>query len=96
MKRGQDNEIVCFDDFATNEDGSIWAHICKSCVKKYGISPAVLDDGCCCGTCSVQGCGNEADFYVDFPDESGNPEENESVWRVELDTLKERIRVGGV
>ena len=84
-----ENQIVCFDDFVINEDGGRWAHICKGCVEKYGISETLLDDGCAAGcTCSVQGCENEADYYVDFPETAEGPEEKESVWRVALDTLK--------
>ena len=83
-----ENDIVCFDDFATNEDGSCWAHICKSCVERYKISETLLDDGCGGGTCGVQGCENEADFYIDFPKAAEGPAENESIWRVALDTLK--------
>ena len=79
---------VCFDDFVTNEDGSCWAYICKECAEKYGISESLLDDGCGGGTCGVQGCENEADFYIDFPKAAEGPAENESIWRVALDTLK--------
>lgn len=79
---------VCFDDFVTNEDGSCWAYICKECAEKYGISESLLDDGCGGGTCGVQGCENEADFYIDFPKAAEGPAENESIRRVALDTLK--------
>lgn len=83
-----ENDVVRFDDFATNEDGSHWAYICKSCAEKYSISEMLLDDGCGGGTCGVQGCENEADFYIDFPADQQGPAENESVWAVALDTLK--------
>ena len=83
-----ENDVVRFDDFVTNEDGSCWAHICKSCAEKYGISEMILDDGCGGGTCGVQGCENEADFYIDFPADQQGPAENESVWAVALDTLR--------
>ena len=83
-----ENEVVCFDDFATNEDGSCWGYICKGCAEKYGISESLLDNGCGGGTCGVQGCENEADFYIDFPEAAEGPAENESVWKVALDTLK--------
>lgn len=83
-----ENDVVCFDDFAMNEDGSCWAYMCRECAKKYGISENLLDNGCGGGTCSVQGCENEADFYIDFPKAAEGPAENESVWRVALDKLK--------
>ncbi len=83
-----ENNAVCFDDFVTNEDGSCWAYICKECAEKYEISENLLDNGCGGGTCGVQGCENEADFYIDFPKEAEGPAENESVWTVAADALK--------
>jgi site-specific DNA-cytosine methylase len=85
-----ENNIVRFDDFTINKDtDGRWAHICKDCVDKYGISEALLDDGCATGcTCGVQGCENEADYYIDIPEDIKGPAEDESVWAVALDALK--------
>lgn len=83
-----ENDVVRFDDFVTNEDGSCWAYICKECAEKYGISEKYLDNGCGGGICSVQGCENEADYYIDFPENTEGPAESESVWTVATDALK--------
>lgn len=83
-----ENDVVRFDDFAENEDGSHWAYMCKECAEKYGISKKYLDNGCGGGICSVQGCECEADYYIDFPKEQQGPAENESVWEVAADILK--------
>lgn len=33
-----ENDVVRFDDFATNKDGNRWGYMCKECVEKYGIN----------------------------------------------------------
>lgn len=85
-----ENDVVCFDDFAKNEDGRYWACICKDCVKKHGISETLLDDAGQ-GTCSVAGCQNEADYYIDFPEEE-EPEEKQGIWKVARDLLRNAVR----
>lgn len=64
---------IVFDDFTDerNEDyGGVWAGMCSACAEKYrGIlveENANRLDPCGSGCCSVEGCGNEADYYVDF------------------------------
>ena len=63
-------EKIIFDDFADNteEFESFWVEMCPSCYDKYkGILGNRADDGgTACATCSVKGCENEADYYVDF------------------------------
>ena len=88
-----ENKAVCFDDFVENEDGSRWAYICKDCVKKYGISKMFLDNDCSGGICGVKGCENEADYYIDFPEEAGGPEE--IVYRIRRLTPTECERLDG-
>lgn len=83
-----ENDIVCFDDFVMNEDGSSWAYMCKECAKRYKISESLLDNNCGGGICGVHGCENEADFYIDFPDEAEKPAEKKGIWKMALDTLK--------
>lgn len=66
-KRGRQ---IVFDDFVANttEYGSYWVEMCPHCHNKYkGILGQRIDDGgTACGVCCVEGCGNEADYYVDF------------------------------
>ena len=59
---------IVFDDYVDNivEHNSYWVGMCKHCHNKY---KNILDnrvDDCGSGFCSVKGCGNEADYYVDF------------------------------
>lgn len=86
-----ENDVVCFDDFVKNEDGRYWACICKDCVAKHHISEALLDDAGQ-GTCSVAGCENEADYYIDFPPEEV-PDEKQSIWKVAADFLRNAAAV---
>ena len=65
-KRGKQ---IVFDDFVKDEEyDNVWAEMCPHCHRKYRkILLGHFDDG---GTaqaiCSVKGCNNEADYYVDF------------------------------
>lgn len=75
----ENERVIAFDDAAENEDGSQWACMCRKCVERYGIDSKYLDEAGQ-GICSVAGCMNKADFYIDFPsqpelkgfDEEGN------------------------
>lgn len=66
-KRG--TQIV-FDDYVDNtkEFNSYWVEMCPQCYQKYRdiIRNKADDGGTAPGTCSVAGCENEADYYVDF------------------------------
>ncbi len=66
-KRGKQ---IVFDDFEDNteEYDSYWVEMCPHCHNKYkGVLGNRADDGgTACGTCSVKGCENDADYYVDF------------------------------
>ncbi len=57
---------VEFDD-VTMDDGHKWSQICKSCSEKVSVSNKMISDPGS-GICGVEGCGNEADYYIDFPD----------------------------
>lgn len=81
-----ENNAVCFDDVAKNEDGRYWACICKDCVKKHDISENLLDDAGQ-GTCSVAGCWNEADYYIDFP-QIEEPKEGQRFWKIAKELLQ--------
>ena len=58
---------VVFDDVTMDEDKHCWSLICESCVSKYNIAKSLLDSSGS-GICGCQGCENEADYYIDFPD----------------------------
>lgn len=66
-KRGKQ---IVFDDYVDNtiEFNSYWVEMCPHCHNKYrGILGKRVDDGgTACGTCSVKGCENEANYYADF------------------------------
>lgn len=66
-KRGR---MIVFDDYTdeTNEYNSCWVEMCPHCRKKYrGILGRRVDDGNSpWGVCSVKGCENDAEYYVDF------------------------------
>lgn len=66
-KRGKQ---IVFDDYVDNKEeyNSYWAEMCPHCHNKYkGILGKRCDDGgTASGTCSVKGCENEANYYVDF------------------------------
>ena len=61
-------KIIEFDDFVDNteEYDSYWVEMCPHCHNKYkNILGQRAGDGAM-GTCSVNGCMNEANYYVDF------------------------------
>lgn len=61
---------IIFDDYVDNteEYNSYWVEMCSRCRDKYKriLGNRCDDGGACNGTCSVKGCTNEADYYVDF------------------------------
>lgn len=59
---------VVFDDFVESDYG-VWSQICDSCVNKHGISQSVLSTYSGSGICDVKGCENEADYYIEFPND---------------------------
>lgn len=69
-KRGKQ---IVFDDFCDDyEDDEeipfVWVEMCPRCHNKYrGILGNRCDDGGSAqATCSVKGCNNTANYYVDF------------------------------
>lgn len=65
LERGKQ---IIFDDYTDNteEYNSYWTEMCPCCHNKYrGILGSRASDGAM-GTCSVKGCENEANYYVDF------------------------------
>lgn len=59
---------IIFDDYTDNrtEYNSWWVEMCPRCYNKYkNILGNRVSKGAG-GTCSVKGCENESDYYVDF------------------------------
>lgn len=67
-KRGKQIVFDDYSDSSLNDTGTYWAEMCPHCHNKYrGILGNRCDEGgTACGTCSVSGCENDADYYVDF------------------------------
>lgn len=64
-KRGKQ---IVFDDYVDNtkEYNSYYVEMCPCCYSKYkNMLGNRVSDGAI-GICSVNGCENEADYYVDF------------------------------
>jgi hypothetical protein len=63
---------IKFDDYTTysplGADSQYWSQVCESCVEEHNIANERLDD-CGSGICGIEGCFNESNFYVDFPQE---------------------------
>ena len=61
---------IIFDDFVNNtkEYNSYYVEMCSCCLDKHkDVLGNRIDDGHnAWGICSVKGCGNEADCYIDF------------------------------
>ena len=58
---------IVFDDWndEVEEYGTYWGGMCQECFNKFkNILGDIVSDGS--GCCSVKGCENEADYYVDF------------------------------
>ena len=66
-KRGQK---IAFDDFTDNREEfhSFWVEMCPHCYNRYKdiLENRADEGGTAQGICSVKGCNNEADYYVDF------------------------------
>ena len=58
---------IVFEDVEKDEDGHRWSGICQECKDKHNINDKHLDEGGS-GCCMVDGCPNDADYYIDFPD----------------------------
>lgn len=60
---------IVFDDWCdeTEEYGTYWVGICTECFKKYhGAFGRRISSNPSEDICSVKGCENEADYYIDF------------------------------
>lgn len=59
---------IIFDDWGEHEN-SIWASVCEKCLQKYKdkLKKEASESGSY-SICSIEGCENEADYYVDFND----------------------------
>lgn len=63
-------EDIVFDDFVdeVKEYGAYYVSMCPCCCEKYEhiLGDKVDECSTAWGTCSVKGCSNEADYYIDF------------------------------
>lgn len=61
-------DAIVFDDIndETAEHNVYWVEMCPECLHKHKIPLGWVDSGAG-GTCCVQGCWNEAQYYVDLP-----------------------------
>ncbi len=58
-----------FDDITDYDGGvTLWSQICNSCTEKHNIDHKYLDEDAGHGICGVEGCENESDHYIDFPE----------------------------
>lgn len=59
---------IVFDDYQDNteEFQSYWAEMCSKCHNKYKSILGQRASIGAIGICSVKGCENEANYYVDF------------------------------
>ena len=63
---------VMFDDWTEEVDADgerfLWVSVCDECLKKHErvLRKACVDDDFGSGICSVCGCENDSDHYVDF------------------------------
>lgn len=55
---------IIFDDW--NDNQGIWSEICEHCIEKYRLGGENISDNAMTIACGVQGCTNDADFYIDF------------------------------
>ncbi len=57
---------LTWEDPVTDDDGHVWARVCKGCVEKHNIPDSMLDYNPVEALCDVLGCQEEMSFYVDF------------------------------
>ena len=70
MKKFVSSREIVFDDCTHDEEyGTYWVGMCSACFNKYKNILAGKEDDCGSGVCSVYGCNNEADYYIDFTSE---------------------------
>ena len=69
-KRGKQ---IVFDDFCDDYENDeeipfVWVEMCPHCHRKYRVilGNRCDDGGTAQGMCSVKGCNNTANYYVDF------------------------------
>lgn len=66
--KGHNGQTIILDDFVddTKEYNLYWGGLCPSCRKRYKdiLGDRIEEFGC--GTCSVEGCWNAAENYVNF------------------------------
>lgn len=66
--KAENGEAITFDEYADvrEEYGGYWVAICPKCRQAFGSLLGSCIDDYGSGCCSVLGCNNDGDFYVDF------------------------------
>jgi hypothetical protein len=61
-------EIIFDDVVLKSADGlNNWSQICHRCKVRHNIDEKKLDNFGS-GTCGIEGCNREAEYYIDFED----------------------------
>lgn len=56
---------LIFDDIEL-EENEAWSQICSRCAERYNIPQDLISQCAGMPICGVEGCQNEADYYIDF------------------------------
>lgn len=66
----RNGEKIVFDDFVdeTKENKGYWVDLCSKCQNKYKdiLGERISKSGAKDNMCSVRGCFEETEYYVDF------------------------------
>lgn len=95
---------ITFDDFycnTNNNDETNWVYICRHCIKKYNIDTKLLDTSGGGDTenpergpiCSVKGCNNVAEAYLDIPKNIKEQKATAPEWTIPLTALQKKVKV---
>lgn len=68
MTYSKNGQSIVFDDFCdnTSEFNSYWINMCPHCFEKYKSILNGKEDSAGMGICSIKGCNNPAEYYIDF------------------------------
>lgn len=58
---------ITFDDVVEDPDNH-WSQICQKCTDENDIPDDALSLNPAYTTCGVEGCYNNAEYYIDFPE----------------------------
>ena len=89
----QNAQNVQFDDFriATKKEQkegiSNWTYLCNHCRKKLGFQKKLDDNVPAEVICGIQGCQNEADFYLDLPTEISKENIHKNILTININSI---------